>query len=98
MIMEVSKMGKRGTLVIPAPLRKRFQVGEGSLILTEETPDGILLRPAAVLPLESYTPQRKAEFLLTNAVDANDYRRATKLVRAMGLDPARIPHRKPGDA
>lgn len=93
--MEIGKIGKRGTLVIPAGLRKRFNVKEGSLIMAEETPVGILLRPAAVLPVEVYTPERKAEFLLANAVNAADYAEALKEVKAMGLDPKKIKHRKP---
>lgn len=95
MIAEVSKVGKRGTVVIPAGLRRRFNVTEGSYIMAEERPEGILLRPAAVLPVESYSPERKAEFLLSNAINAADYAEAIKAVRALGVDPARIKHRKP---
>lgn len=46
-------------------------------------------------PVEIYTPQRKAEFLLSNTVDPEDYERACVLVRRMGLDPVKIPHYKP---
>lgn len=92
---ETSKVGKRGAVVIPANLRRRFGIEEGSLVIAEERPDGILIRPAVALPLETYTPERKAEFLLSNAVDAEDYRAAVELVRAMGLDPERIPHHPP---
>ena len=67
-------------------------------IMAEETADGILLRPAAVLPMETYTPERRAEFLLSNATDAADYAAAVKAVKAMGLQPARIKHRKPTGA
>lgn len=95
MIAEVSRVGKRGTVVIPARLRRRFNMEEGTLLMAEETPEGILMRPAAVLPMESYTPERKAEFLLSNAVDAADYADATAAVRKMGLDPVKIKHRKP---
>ncbi len=95
MIAELSKVGKRGTLVIPAGLRRRFNVTVGSVLMAEETPDGILLRPAAVLPMEAYTRERKAEFLLSNAVDAADYAGAIKSVRDLGLDPRKIKHRKP---
>jgi AbrB family looped-hinge helix DNA binding protein len=95
MIAEVSRVGKRGTVVIPARLRRRFNMEEGTLLMAEETAEGILMRPAAVLPLESYTPERKAEFLLSNAVDAADYADAVAAVRKMGLDPTRIKHRKP---
>jgi AbrB family looped-hinge helix DNA binding protein len=95
MIAEVSRVGKRGTIVIPAELRRRFNVEEGSFVMTEETPEGILLRPATFLAREAYTPERKAEFLLTNAVDATDYAEAVKAVKSMGLDPVKIKHRKP---
>ena len=94
-ITEVSRVGKRGTVVIPAGLRRRFNVVEGSFVMAEETPEGILLRPAVVLALESYTPERKAEFLLSNAVDAADYAEALKTVRDMGLDASKIKHHKP---
>jgi hypothetical protein len=50
-----------------------------------------------VLPVEVYTPERKAQFLLSNAVSAADYAGAVAAVRAMGLDPGTISHyRAPG--
>jgi hypothetical protein len=57
-----------------------------------------LIRPAVAVPVEVYTPERKAQFLLTNAVDARDYRAARRTVRKMGLDPDAVPHRKPAGA
>jgi hypothetical protein len=45
--------------------------------------------------LEDYTPERLAEFLLSNAVDAQDYADSVAEVRRMGLDPDKIPHYKP---
>jgi len=92
---ETSRVGKRGTVVLPARLRKRFLLEEGSLLLAEETPEGILLRPAVPLPLEIYTPERVAEFLLTNAVGDKDYRQARSEVEQMGLDPDLISHVRP---
>ena len=75
--------------------RRRFGIEEGSLVIAEERDDGILIRPAVALPIEVYTPERKAEFLLSNAVDRADYERAVKQVRKMGLDPALIDHVRP---
>ena len=92
MDQSTSRVGKRGAIVIPAALRRRFGIEEGSLVIAEDREEGILIRPAVAVPLESYTPERRAEFLLSNAVDAGDYARAQEEVRKMGLDPAAIPH------
>lgn len=97
-VKEAGRVGKRGTLVIPARLRRIFGIEEGSELIAEETPEGILLRPAVTIALELYGPERKAEFILSNAVDAEDYAFAVAEVRALGLDPDAIPHRRPEDA
>lgn len=44
---------------------------------------------------ETHSPERKAEFLLSNAIDREDYEDAVAEVRKMGLDPAKILHVKP---
>ncbi|MGB8062000.1 MAG: AbrB/MazE/SpoVT family DNA-binding domain-containing protein [Candidatus Sulfotelmatobacter sp.] len=93
--MQSARVGKRGAIVVPARLRKRFGIEEGSIVIAEEKENGILIRPAMVVPVERYTPERKAEFLLSNATDAADYRKARKEVRKLGLDPDSIPHRRP---
>lgn len=92
---EMSKVGKRGTVVIPASLRRRFGIEEGSFVIAEEREEGVLIRPAVVMPVEVYTLERRAEFLLSNAVDAEDYARAVEEVHKLGLDPETIPHHKP---
>lgn len=92
---ETTRLGSRGTIVIPAPLRRQYGLRTGSLIIAEPRDDGILLRPAVAVPVETYTPERRAEFLLTTAVDEDDYASAIEEVRRMGLDPEVIPHRKP---
>jgi AbrB family looped-hinge helix DNA binding protein len=93
--MQSAKVGKRGAIVVPASLRKRFGIEEGSIVIAEEKDDGILIRPAIVVPVERYSPERKAEFLLSNATDEADYRKARKAVRKLGVDPDSIPHRRP---
>ena len=95
---ETSRIGKRGTLVIPAKLRRKFGISEGSEVIAEETDQGILIRPAMTIPLEIYGEERKAEFLLSNAVDDEDYRAAVEEVRRMGLDPDEIEHQRPRGA
>jgi AbrB family looped-hinge helix DNA binding protein len=92
---ETGKIGKKGVFTIPASLRKRFGLHDGSLVIAEERDEGILLRPALAAPLEMYDDRRVAEFLLSNATDAADYEAACVEVRGMGLNPDTIPHRRP---
>jgi AbrB family looped-hinge helix DNA binding protein len=93
--MQAAKVGKRGAIIVPAKLRKRYGIEEGSLVTTEPRADGILIRPAVVVPVETYTPERKAEFLLSTATNAKDYARARKAVKKLGIDPDAVVHRRP---
>ena len=93
--MESARVGKRGAIVVPAKLRKRFGIEEGSIVTAEARDDGILIRPAAIVPVEKYSSERKAEFLLNNAINSDDYREARKAVQKLGLDPDTVPHKKP---
>ena len=63
--MEAIKVGKRGAIIVPVKLRKRYGIEEGTLVTTEAREEGLLIRPAVVVPVERYTPERKAEFLLS---------------------------------
>jgi len=93
--MESAKVGKRGAIIVPARLRKRFGIEEGTMVVAEEKDDGILIRPAVLVPVERYSPERKAEFLLSTATTNADYRKARRLVRKLGIDPDSVPHRRP---
>ncbi len=93
--MDSAKVGKRGAIIVPAKLRKRFGIEEGTIVTAEEREDGILIRPAVVLPVERYSAARRAEFLLATATTAQDYERARKEVKKLGIDPDSIQHRRP---
>ena len=93
--METGKIGRNGTLVIPARLRRRFGLAEGGMVVIEEAGDGISIRPAVAMPVEIYSARRRAEFLLNNTVDAADYKRAVREVRKLGINPEDVPHRRP---
>jgi AbrB family looped-hinge helix DNA binding protein len=96
-VAEATKIGKRGTVVIPAKLRRLYGLEEGALVIVDGRDDGVLIRPAVALPIESYSAERKAELLLSNSVDDDDYEWACKQVRELGLDPKDIPHERPSD-
>jgi AbrB family looped-hinge helix DNA binding protein len=79
-----SLVDEQGAIELPADLRRRFGIEPGSSVIIEERAGGILIRPAYP-PVEIYTPERVAEFLLSTTVDAEDYADAVAQVRKMGL-------------
>jgi AbrB family looped-hinge helix DNA binding protein len=95
-MLDTIKMGRHGTLVIPASMRRRLGLKEGELVMIEDSSEAITIRPAVAVAVEIYTPERQAAFLLENAVDAADHAVACDAVRAMGLDPDSIEHQPPG--
>jgi len=92
--MQTVVIGKRGTVVLPAKIRKRYKLEEGSPMLVEEREDGILMRPAITTPVdvEVYAPERLAEFFLNNVLTKDGYLAARKDVEKMGIDPDSIDH------
>ncbi len=91
-VAEYIRVGKRGTVVIPADARRRYGLDEGEMLVMEESAGGLLLKPVRAYEVEVYTPQRRAEFLLNNAITAAEYDEAVAAVRAMGIDPDALPH------
>jgi hypothetical protein len=75
--------------------RKAWNGGHSGRPSAQIRIQGILLRRAVALPIEKYSPKRKAEFLLNNAVTSEDYEWALKAVKKLGVDPKSIPRDKP---
>ena len=50
MSVQTVKIAKRGTVVIPATLRKKYRLEEGSQTIVESLMEGVLLRPVVTLP------------------------------------------------
>jgi AbrB family looped-hinge helix DNA binding protein len=92
--MQTVIVGKRGTVVIPAQIRKRYRLEEGSILLLEERMEGIFLRPSVAAPMDVdiYTQERLAEFFLNHGMDKEGYLDARKDVEKMGIDPDSINH------
>ena len=92
--MRTVVMGKRGTMVVPAKIRKRYKVEEGSPMFVEEREDGFFVRPAVTkaAEVEIYTPERLAEFFMNNVLTKEGYLEARKDVEQMGIDPDLIDH------
>lgn len=67
--MELVKLGKKGQVTIPKMILRSIGATDEMAMLVETTSDGaILLRPAAVYPVEAYTDRRIAELERENTV------------------------------
>jgi len=74
--MELVKIGKRGQVTIPRSVLKAAGIAEESRVVLEATPDGaILMRQAAVHPVEPYSDERIREIEETNTIPAAMERR-----------------------
>ena len=63
MIQETTFLTERGTLTLPANIRKSLGLQGKQQLIVEMTDIGeIVLRPAAIVPLEMYTEERISEF------------------------------------
>jgi AbrB family looped-hinge helix DNA binding protein len=72
MVQETTLLTERGTLTLPASVRKSLGLKGKQHLIVEATENGeIILRPAAVVPIEIYSEARIAEFTHDEAaVDA----------------------------
>ena len=53
---------RRGAIALPAKLRQALGIRAGDSIIAEATPEGLLLRPAVMLPVELYNESRIKQF------------------------------------
>jgi len=86
-VNEQSRKNEGGVIL---PERRRW-VGRRALVIAEEREDGILLRPAVAMPVEIYTPERKAEFLLSTPWRKRSDERSGRWALT-----EKIPHYRPG--
>jgi len=52
-------VGKRGTIVLSAAIRRRYGLADGSLFISEERDEGVLIRPAIAVPADLETVRQK---------------------------------------
>lgn len=57
-----SELGPKGAITLPKKMREKFDLRDRSLISLEETPEGILIRPAVAFSIEIYSDARLEEF------------------------------------
>ncbi len=97
LLVQTSTIGSRGNLTLPKGIRDSLGLREGSLVIVEQRPDGVLIRPAVAVPreTEAYSPERRAEFLLNSAVSREDYLWARQECERLGVDPDTVTHEPP---
>ena len=80
--MEFVKLGKKGQLSLPAGVLRRLGLQGPATLLVEETGDGaVVLRPAAVVPVEIYSDARVREFEEANRSSAAENARVAKALK-----------------
>jgi len=81
--LDIVKCGKKGQITIPRPVLKRLGIEENTPMLLDVTDDGaIVLRQAAVLPVEIYSDARIAEFEREGTVSDAELAAARALLTA----------------
>lgn len=81
--MDAIRLGKKGQLSLPAAVLRKLGIQGAATLLIETTDDGaVILRPAAVYPVEVYTEVRVKEFEAANRGTESEAARVRKaLVR-----------------
>jgi len=80
--MPMVKLGKKGQVSIPKAILDRLGLEGEVPLLVETTPDGgILLRPAGVYPIETYSDERIREFDEGDRMDARTSARVRRALR-----------------
>lgn len=91
------QMGKRGTLVVPAKIRKRLHLEDGCYLSVTERDGEITFRKLELAKRPSPPPDAKRELaseILSAAANLGEYLAAIEEVRRMGLEPEEIPHER----
>jgi antitoxin component of MazEF toxin-antitoxin module len=79
-VLNTVRLGRNGQLSLPRSVMKRLHLQGNETLLLDVSEDGVIqLRPAAVLPIEMYTPERIAEFERESEVDADTRAAARKV-------------------
>lgn len=68
-------VSSRGQITLPVDMRKQLGIGPGCAVIIEERDGELSLRPAAVLPMDSYSDQQITEWDEEDALSAGERQR-----------------------
>ena len=79
--MDTVKLGNKGQLSLPAGVLRKLGLRGAATLIVEATDDGaVILRPAAVYPIELYTDARIKEFEEENRLTKSQQARVRKVL------------------
>ena len=79
--MDTVKLGKKGQISLPATVLRKLGLQGATTLIVEATDDGaVVLRPAAVYPIELYTDARIKEFEEENRLTRSEQARVRKVL------------------
>jgi AbrB family looped-hinge helix DNA binding protein len=80
--MDIVRLGKKGQVSLPAGVLRKLGLRGSATLIVEATDDGaVLLRPAAVYPVELYSDARVREFEQANRSTAAENARVAKALK-----------------
>lgn len=71
-------VSSRGQLTLPAELRKKYRIDEGSVLIAEDRNGEIVLKPATVMEVEYYSDEQIKDWLNVDAFKSDKEREATR--------------------
>lgn len=74
-------VSSRGQVTLPAALRKRIGIKEGSAVIIEDRGNELVLKPAAVLEIEMYSDRQIAEWNDADRLTAKEKSAVLKKVK-----------------
>ena len=80
--MDIVKLGKKGQISLPAGVLRKLGLEGAATLIVEATDDGaVILRPAAVYPIEIYSDARVKEFERGNQLTTAESARIAKAIK-----------------
>ncbi len=71
-------VSSRGQLTLPAEMRKKYKIDEGSVLVAEDRNGEIVLKPAAVMEVEYYSDEQLQELVAIDAFKNDKEREMTR--------------------
>ena len=75
---ELAQLSSRGTITLPAGVRRRLGLAEGDVLTVRLSGRSIVLTPAVVTPVELYSDERLAEFEEAERLSEDELRAARR--------------------